>query len=645
MDQAFGRFGHRPGQRDNDSVRASNTLSHYDITHVRKYDLMAEESRRRTLTLGARTLRISYPSALRAAVAALFGALEGAQGASGRPPDITLDVSQTGDDAYTIIDSSAASSDEYRGDEIASQVSAKIIAALVEGLTGAVALHAGAVLWKNACILLPGASGIGKTSLVAWLVDRGCRYLSDELVILPDRNGNVTAFPRSMAFKPNSENILSELPRLAQGHIFKCGAETIVRPSADAMAVGGSWRCGMVIIPQYAQGAKISIIPISPAEAGFRLMASAVNARHLADGGLAAITALARGAAAFVVQYGDFAQLHGTLDTLAEFVLEREGNTESVRRFLAAFGTGSLAKAYSPRRPERPAATPRTQRPTKLTIGMATYDDFDGVYFSLQALRLYHPEVLEQIEFLVVDNHPDGPAAPHLKQLERSVANYRYVPVGERQGTIVKEVVIREAASDYVLCMDCHVLIAPGGVRALMAYFDRHPHSRDLIQGPLLYDDLRTVATHWEPTWSRGMLGVWHNLPLAEMPTEPQEIGFQGMGLFACRKDAWVGFNPGFRGFAVEEWYTHENFRRAGGKVVCLPELLWMHRFQRPRGVPYRVKWDERIRNYLIAWKELSQPTGEMEAHFSELLGADQAKLLFESAREQMREPSLESTR
>ena len=38
----------------------------------------------------------------------------------------------------------------------------------------------------------------------------------------------------------------------------------------------------------------------------------------------------------------------------------------------------------------------------KLTIGMATYDDYDGVYFTLQAIRLYHPEILHDVEFLVV---------------------------------------------------------------------------------------------------------------------------------------------------------------------------------------------------------------------------------------------------
>ena len=44
--------------------------------------------------------------------------------------------------------------------------------------------------------------------------------------------------------------------------------------------------------------------------------------------------------------------------------------------------------------------------PPKLTIGMATFDDFDGVYFSVQALRMYHSEVIDDIEIIVIDNNP-----------------------------------------------------------------------------------------------------------------------------------------------------------------------------------------------------------------------------------------------
>ena len=38
-----------------------------------------------------------------------------------------------------------------------------------------------------------------------------------------------------------------------------------------------------------------------------------------------------------------------------------------------------------------------------LTIGMPTYNDFDGVYFTVQALR--HYQDLEDTELVVVDNY------------------------------------------------------------------------------------------------------------------------------------------------------------------------------------------------------------------------------------------------
>ena len=39
-----------------------------------------------------------------------------------------------------------------------------------------------------------------------------------------------------------------------------------------------------------------------------------------------------------------------------------------------------------------------------LTVGMATYRDFDGVWFTISALRAYHPEV----DIVVVDASPTG---------------------------------------------------------------------------------------------------------------------------------------------------------------------------------------------------------------------------------------------
>jgi hypothetical protein len=140
-----------------------------------------------------------------------------------------------------------------------------------------------------------------------------------------------------------------------------------------------------------------------------------------------------------------------------------------------------------------------------LTIGMATYDDYDGVYFTGQSIRLYHPEVTAETEILVVDNHPEGPCAEELRSLQNWIGGYRYFPWNRTSGTSIRDLVFREAKGDYVLCTDSHVLFTPGSLRKLIDYFNAHPETLDLLQGSLLYDDLRTISSHMEPRWSTGM--------------------------------------------------------------------------------------------------------------------------------------------
>jgi hypothetical protein len=280
---------------------------------------------------------------------------------------------------------------------------------------------------------------------------------------------------------------------------------------------------------------------------------------------------------------------------------------------------------------------PAARKP--LCIGMATYDDYDGVYFTVQAIRFFHREITDEAEILVVDNHPEGPAAADLKALEKWVPGYRYLACGQSQGTAIRDVIFRQASADFVLCVDCHVMFEPGSLRRLLDYFYAHPDTRDLLQGPLVYDDLRTCSTHFNPVWQSGMYGVWSSDDRAADPEAPPfDIPMQGLGAFACRKSAWVGFNPRLKGFGGEEGYVHEKFRRAGGRTLCLPFLRWLHRFGRPRGVPYQNTWQDRIRNYLIVADELgSDPTPALK-HFRAHLGAA-AEGIIQTAMAEIRNP------
>ncbi|HEY3703794.1 MAG TPA: glycosyltransferase family 25 protein [Terracidiphilus sp.] len=275
-----------------------------------------------------------------------------------------------------------------------------------------------------------------------------------------------------------------------------------------------------------------------------------------------------------------------------------------------------------------------------LCIGMATYDDYDGVYFTVQALRLFHPEITDESEIIVVDNHPNGPCAADLKALGNWVKNYRYIPFDRIQGTAVRDVIFREANADFVLCVDCHVLFAPGSLRQLLDYFSAHPDTRDLLQGPLVYDDLTSFSTHMDLTWSTGMYGVWgSDARAADSAAPPFEINMQGLGAFACRKSAWLGLNPRLRGFGGEEGYLQEKFRRAGGRTLCLPFLRWIHRFGRPLGVPYQNTWEDRIRNYMIIADELGHDPAPVLQHFRTHLGSDNANRIIADVNAELQNP------
>src|SRR5215211_75266 len=248
-----------------------------------------------------------------------------------------------------------------------------------------------------------------------------------------------------------------------------------------------------------------------------------------------------------------------------------------------------------------------------LTIGMATYNDFDGVYFTVQALRLYQD--LADTELLVVDNY----GCEHTKSFIEGWVKGRYISATEAVGTAApRDLVFREAQGEAVLCCDSHVLFAPGAIARLKAYYQDHPATRDLLQGPIVYDDLQIISTHFDPVWRAQMWGIWATDPRGlDLEGEPFEIPMQGLGVFSCRKAAWPGFNPAFRGFGGEEGYLHEKVRLRGGRCLCLPWLRWGHRFGRPAGVPYPVLLRDKVKNYIIGFHEVGFDLESLRDHFS----------------------------
>ena len=276
----------------------------------------------------------------------------------------------------------------------------------------------------------------------------------------------------------------------------------------------------------------------------------------------------------------------------------------------------------------------------KLTIGMPTYDDYDGIYFSIQAIRMYHSEVIDDIEFLIIDNNPDSEHGKAAKHFSNSSPSINYIPFSEQTGPASsKNQVFKHTQTPYSMCMDGHVFLEAGSLKKLIDFYDRNPNTKDLHQGPLVYDDLNNISTHFDPTWRGQMYGIWATDDRGRNKNaRPFEIEMTGCGVFSCRKDAWVGFNERFHGFGGEEGYIQEKFRQAGHKTLCLPFLRWVHRFGRPNGVKYPLTLFNKIKNYFIGHEELGLDLQPIRDHFSEWVSEEQLDKLLEESRTQYRD-------
>jgi hypothetical protein len=506
-----------------------------------------------------------------------------------------------------------------------------------------VVIRAGAVGHNGRSALILGPSGSQKTTLTAWLASRGLEFLADNFVALSsigEESSTVAPLPLPFMFHPGGYRLISGSGPFREVHTVVAGGRVLVPPAGVREPLPTN-SCGLVIVPRYHPGVPLAVEILKPDELRFLLSSTTYADRPRRSADADRIAAFSLAVPALALHYGSYDQLE-EVDELVRSILAMDGQISQVWSFVERWarqespGEGEGTSSASQKIEQLPVSATLARYRKRLTIGMATYDDYDGVYFTLQSLRLFHPEVADDIEFIVVDNNPDGVCGSHLKALENHLPHYRYIPIRERSGTAVRDYVMAEAASDFVLNLDCHVLVAPGAVSRLIHYFESGPETPDLVQGPLVYDNLRTLSTHMDPVWRGGMYGVWATSEAGRDPEAPPfDIPSQGLGLYACRRTAWPGYNPHFRGFGGEEGYIHEKFRRAGGRTLCLPFLRWVHRFARPLGTPYPNRWDDRVRNYTIGFDELGFSSAAMEAHFRELLGAE-ADGLLERARSEL---------
>lgn len=151
----------------------------------------------------------------------------------------------------------------------------------------------------------------------------------------------------------------------------------------------------------------------------------------------------------------------------------------------------------------------------KLSIVLPVYRDYGGVWAAvferLVAELFKNPDdrIIHQI--IVVNNDPEGPDDKLVTSLAGSGPKDMVKVVRcDKPGTAqAKEAGIQAATGDVVVVMDSHVIPAPGCLESVLIYFQDPSQSRDLLQGPLLYQNFQTMQTHFDSRWRGQMLGTW----------------------------------------------------------------------------------------------------------------------------------------
>jgi hypothetical protein len=174
---------------------------------------------------------------------------------------------------------------------------------MAEFATSSTFLHAGVVECDAGAIVVPGGTHFGKSTLVAALLERGCRYFSDEYcLVLP--TGVILAFPRPLRLRGHSEEVL---PRLG----------------ATAGRTARPW---MVAALEYSADADWGVDDMTPGETTIELLRWAFAARRLPQVSLTATSALASGAQIRIIgTRGDAAQTADRLLAYASAGVPRQG--------------------------------------------------------------------------------------------------------------------------------------------------------------------------------------------------------------------------------------------------------------------------------------------------------------------------------
>jgi hypothetical protein len=170
-------------------------------------------------------------------------------------------------------------------------------------------VHAAVLERDGSAVVMPGPSGVGKSTLCAALVARGWRLLSDEVALIRPQDGLLQPYPRPISLKNESIEMIAQLmpdahfSRRFDGTIKGTVAFMRAPPQAIARAdVPASPR--VVVFPKYAAQAPVEIAPLEKAQAFMKLVDHSSNYLTLLETGFDTLASLVEACDHYALSYG-----------------------------------------------------------------------------------------------------------------------------------------------------------------------------------------------------------------------------------------------------------------------------------------------------------------------------------------------------
>jgi hypothetical protein len=146
-----------------------------------------------------------------------------------------------------------------------------------------------------------------------------------------------------------------------------------------------------------------------------------------------------------------------------------------------------------------------------ISIGMAHYEDFHGAVFTIQSILAYQ-NLYDVAEILVIDA---SPGSAHSRELKSFCDKVQLVPVrfieyhGPNSTTQPRQAIFDNAIGDWVLVLDCHVLLQPNFLDRAYSVTHQASYRDAMLTGPIYYDGLKWGSTHFDMVWRGQMWGIW----------------------------------------------------------------------------------------------------------------------------------------